>query len=259
DIISKLPQDIFHQVLSLLDTKDAVRTSFVSKKWETLWNSIPTLNFNSTDFRTLKSFKKFVNYVLSLRDNDCNVHTIRYHREGSTDKSLMNKVINYAVTHSVRYLKVSASDFPPFTPSRKFFKCQSLQNLALRNFRDVWFPVEASLFNSLTILNFKECTIVHNKNIRNYNPDECFDPFLGCVNLKFLCLQDCLFSGGKTLKLTLPKVVNLTIVRLIYESNNSTNNGEAKVELFAPKMTAFNFSSSSRALCFSKMDISSLE
>ncbi|GAV88729.1 F-box domain-containing protein, partial [Cephalotus follicularis] len=259
DIISKLPKDIFHQVLSRLDTKEAVRTSFVSKKWETLWNSIPILNFNSMDFRNLKSFKKFVNYVLSLRDDDCTVHAVSFHR-GSTDNGLMNKVIDYAVTHSVRHLNVSGSEFSLFTPSLftpspKFYNCQTLQNLALRNFRDVSLPMEASLFNSLTALHLKECTLVQNKDIRSYNPDECFDPFLGCVNLKFLCLHNSMFSGGKTLKLNLPQVVSLTIKGIMYYRSGS---GEAKVELFAPKLTSLSFTSCG-AFCFSKMDTSSLE
>ncbi|KAJ4980691.1 hypothetical protein NE237_031528 [Protea cynaroides] len=50
DRISYLPEPIVHHILSFLSTKDALRTSFLSKSWSNLWTSIPILDFDESRF-----------------------------------------------------------------------------------------------------------------------------------------------------------------------------------------------------------------
>ncbi|KAE7995435.1 hypothetical protein FH972_000229 [Carpinus fangiana] len=46
--LSNLPEEVLLHILSLLPTKDAARTSEVSKRWEYLWASMPNLVFDGS-------------------------------------------------------------------------------------------------------------------------------------------------------------------------------------------------------------------
>ncbi|KAJ4981559.1 hypothetical protein NE237_032396 [Protea cynaroides] len=50
DRISYLPEPILHHILSFLSTKDALKTSFLSKSWSNLWTSIRILDFDEFTF-----------------------------------------------------------------------------------------------------------------------------------------------------------------------------------------------------------------
>ncbi|MCL7032926.1 hypothetical protein MKW94_022987 [Papaver nudicaule] len=79
DHISNLPDDVLVQILSLVSTEQAYTTSFLSKRWKSLWTLIPTLDFDYASFcktfsvvfedqrkvRWLQGFLKFVNCVFA--------------------------------------------------------------------------------------------------------------------------------------------------------------------------------------------------
>ena len=78
DIISNmLPEPVITHILSFLPTKDAIRTSTLSKKWERRWTSITKLSLHdyqlSVDFtirfQRMKNFATFVNRALLLNDS----------------------------------------------------------------------------------------------------------------------------------------------------------------------------------------------
>ncbi|KAG5409330.1 hypothetical protein IGI04_005649 [Brassica rapa subsp. trilocularis] len=59
DAISQLPNDLTCQILSLLSTKEAVKTSVLSTRWRHLWLSLPCLELKSREFLDLKNFTSF--------------------------------------------------------------------------------------------------------------------------------------------------------------------------------------------------------
>jgi hypothetical protein len=71
DIISKLRDSIISHILSCLPTKDAVRTSVLSKRWIDCWTLINKVNIVEDDSVLLHSFKRkkscgnqhFINFV----------------------------------------------------------------------------------------------------------------------------------------------------------------------------------------------------
>ncbi|BAT93199.1 hypothetical protein VIGAN_07212500 [Vigna angularis var. angularis] len=54
DTMSKLPEPLISRILSFLPTKDAVRTSVLSKKWFFRWTFITRLDFDDTEFYSFK-------------------------------------------------------------------------------------------------------------------------------------------------------------------------------------------------------------
>ncbi|KAF3948204.1 hypothetical protein CMV_025770 [Castanea mollissima] len=46
-----LPEPIIHKILFLLNTKDAARTSVLSKTWQRAWTSFPRISFEELDFK----------------------------------------------------------------------------------------------------------------------------------------------------------------------------------------------------------------
>ncbi|KAJ0431823.1 putative F-box domain, leucine-rich repeat domain superfamily, F-box-like domain superfamily [Helianthus annuus] len=76
DRLSSLPDDLIHKILSFCSIKDAIGTSVLSSRWEYVWTSMPYLSFSSEDFDTLPAFSKFVNHVLSGRNNLTEVYSV---------------------------------------------------------------------------------------------------------------------------------------------------------------------------------------
>ncbi|KAI4333831.1 hypothetical protein L6164_018592 [Bauhinia variegata] len=62
DIISNLPEDIISRILSFIPTKDAVRTSVLSRSLVYMWTSVTNLYLD--DRAKNESFMKFVEGVL---------------------------------------------------------------------------------------------------------------------------------------------------------------------------------------------------
>ncbi|XP_078168779.1 FBD-associated F-box protein At5g60610-like [Carex rostrata] len=72
DRISDMPDSLLTQILSLLTTKEAVRTCILSKRWKDHWTSTDTLDFdfggrNFGDFDRENKFLRFINVVLNRR------------------------------------------------------------------------------------------------------------------------------------------------------------------------------------------------
>ncbi|AES66879.1 putative F-box domain-containing protein [Medicago truncatula] len=65
DLISNLPDHIIGYILFFLPTKEAVRTSVLSKKWIYLWKFITKLDFDDTKHFSLNKIRKkgFVDFV----------------------------------------------------------------------------------------------------------------------------------------------------------------------------------------------------
>lgn len=115
DLISQLPDDLLHQILLKLATKDSVKTSVLSTRWRYLWQRVPGLDLNDYDFR-YNGLKGFVNRFLGL-DKKSLIYQLKlvFHgRKYKTEGSSLNKWVNAVVTRGVQHLVVSAFVVGPF-------------------------------------------------------------------------------------------------------------------------------------------------
>ncbi|XP_026442179.1 F-box/FBD/LRR-repeat protein At1g16930-like [Papaver somniferum] len=94
DRISMLDNNTLNHILSLTDTKSAVRTSALSKKWVGLWKDQHKLEFYSSMFPTDLSFFAFVNKVLQDRNSAIKIDSIKVVYNGGS-ASFPDQVSNW--------------------------------------------------------------------------------------------------------------------------------------------------------------------
>ncbi|XP_074348922.1 uncharacterized protein LOC141687514 isoform X2 [Apium graveolens] len=110
DRISSLPDQLLHHILSFSDARLAVQTSVLSKRWKLTWTTLPFLNFASSSKHTdFTSDIKFIDKLLSRRNPDSDVLKLNlffFHFAPEVRTPLVDKFIDYAITHNVRNLNV---------------------------------------------------------------------------------------------------------------------------------------------------------
>ncbi|CAN8246081.1 unnamed protein product [Cochlearia groenlandica] len=137
DLISELPDPLLTQILSYLTTKDSIKTSVLSKKWELLWLTAPGLDLSVTDFPG-EVFSSFVNRFLKSSDRSSiqNIK-IKYYEYGSpriTPERFFEWICK-SVDHGVQHLVVEANWYPFFLSDYiplKIYKCNKLVSLNLK-------------------------------------------------------------------------------------------------------------------------------
>lgn len=67
DRITALPETVMDHILSLADTKTAVQTSVLSRKWRNRWINVHSLNFDCLSFKNYSDFRDFVLNVFNFR------------------------------------------------------------------------------------------------------------------------------------------------------------------------------------------------
>ncbi|XP_045797415.1 F-box/LRR-repeat protein At4g14103-like [Trifolium pratense] len=231
--LSDLPNCILIHILSFLNTKEAVRTCILSKRWEHIWKYIPTLILHYSDFSTLKSFDKFMYRVLSLRDDSVLPHTIDFDRSGGLKSGLLKKVAYYVLSHNVKLLRLRIDvkgDIGDILPC--ISSCQTLTSLKLSvspkgryNYGRTLFPKSLNL-TALTFLhlgNFAFCA----------GDDGLVEPFSAFNSLNSLIIDNCTVKDAQILCISSEKLVSLTM------RNHSFD--VYQIELSAPSLCTFSF------------------
>ncbi|KAM7462541.1 hypothetical protein LguiA_030662 [Lonicera macranthoides] len=226
DRLSELPDAILAHILSFLDTKYAVQTSSLSKRWINLWISVTNLNFHNSSFRKLTSFQRFVDHVLTRRDNSISLNSIVFNCNKTITLKCFEKVLICAKANGVKNLEVcmyciSRRSFffiPNYT-----FSGSPLRILKLKcpgYCREIKTPFCLAQVQSLSLDGF------------------LFDGlylFSKCPNLVELSIIGCDVKGSKKRIISAPQLERLNIALCINFSQIS------KIVLSSPKLTLFNF------------------
>ncbi|KAJ7946263.1 F-box/FBD/LRR-repeat protein family [Quillaja saponaria] len=105
DRIGNFPDEILQHILTLLPTRDAVRTSVLLKRWQYLWMSVTNIDISETDLPNMNEmrslFLNFVERVLVLRESS-DLRNFSLTCDVLTDVSQVSSWIYAAVRHHVR-------------------------------------------------------------------------------------------------------------------------------------------------------------
>ncbi|XP_059436980.1 F-box/LRR-repeat protein At3g58900-like [Corylus avellana] len=211
--LGNLPQEILRHILSFLPTKDAVRISLVSKRWEYLWASIPNLDFNVYRISRNKTrkrtplfertlFMNFVDRVLCLRDSS-DIKRFTLCCDVLHDASRVHTWISAAIKHNVQELHIDLENFKgEFSLPYCLFTSRTLTSLHLRM---------RCILNLPTTIWFSNLKILTIQNVRF--SDECLTQqfFSGLPVVEKLRLQYCRWGSLKVVRISAPNLNFLSI------------------------------------------------
>ncbi|KAJ4839755.1 hypothetical protein Tsubulata_044924 [Turnera subulata] len=247
DRLSSLPDDLILHILWLLnDTKSAVRTSALSKRWEDRWFSLAHLNFHSW-YRT-EDTPSFISFILAalkqrlLRIRNSPVTKLRvcgsFLLERADDGMLIiEHILRYAASLGVQHLVLQfvSISVPCVFPEN--YNLDSLKVLELGKF----YAFPQRFMSKLTVLNLQDCTF-------------CATVFSRCPSLTTLCINGGHpMAGEHAFSIQAPNLKTLTI------KNLDTSTLAPIVALHTPKLVSFSYHDVGKVIDFPVITLPSLE
>lgn len=204
DIISSLPENVLHHILSFLSTKDTIRTSILSTKWEYLWTSIANIDLKEKYHLHWKkdwSFLDFVERVLSLHDAS-DIKSLRIKSYELVNSSHVNSWISTSIRHNIEELNLSLPWEAQVVLPCCLFTCQSLVVLKLLMNGALKVP-SLIQFSNLKTLELSELTFSDDDSTQHL--------FSSRPVLQELALVNCSWENLKTIVICIPTLKRLTI------------------------------------------------
>ncbi|KAK3432011.1 hypothetical protein EUGRSUZ_E04094 [Eucalyptus grandis] len=232
-----LPDAILLQILSLLPTEDVVRTSVLSRRWEYLWTSIPSLVFREEykeNHRGRILFRNFVERALLLRglspmkvfSLSCVVDSEEYF---NGNESRVNTWITAAIGHNVQDLCLYLEFGHPCTAykiPRCIFRCGTLRELHLQMKHDLKLP------SIICLPNLKVLILVDVP----FGDDKSLEKLLSCPSLEKLSLENCKWDL-EVLEISAPNLLHLNIV----EYSSFSDIGSCQVRIHGTFIKSFDY------------------
>ncbi|CAI0375985.1 unnamed protein product [Linum tenue] len=266
--LSDFPDEILHYILSFLDTKSAVGTSILSRRWRCLWKDVLVLNFLPKSFCKLASFRKHVYRLLSLRSHRTPVRKVifdvRGYKRDETPGHItrtIEQIMRYAASHGgggLDHLSIIGEDqnlcFSYFDENitagnhRAPLKSMKLEGCTLWCIQcdDVGFKSCTTLgFKLLTTLELRECPL------SPYCPILPFDLIGDLPCLKYLKLIRCFIADPDCwLLISGPQLLDLEV---------EFTNHYRFYELIAPKLKSLRLWGEYIDEYLPKLDLPSLD
>ncbi|KAK2448678.1 F-box/RNI superfamily protein [Trifolium repens] len=211
DMISNLPEGILLHILSLLPTKDVVRTSVLATKWRHLWTYLSVFDFKFPCGRYVSKDRDqtSVNCLLDqvgrlLLNSNC-VERLCIQIYGITvdaDK-VCSLISSSASKHKVQYLKLSLDVLNDiFVLPHCFSAFESLNELCLQLQFTLCIPSDIC-FPSLKKLKVSEVTFANEQSVQQL--------FSGCPVLQELNLHNCYWENIELISVAISTLRKLII------------------------------------------------
>ncbi|KAI9157626.1 hypothetical protein LWI28_025473 [Acer negundo] len=233
DRLSSMSDTIIHHILSLMETKYAVRTCVLSKQWRNHWTNIHSLNFHHPSSSRWFAFKYFVVMVLQHRKS-FDLQKFKFICRVLASMEFVKAVFEYAQSHRLEELNTNAiGDCPPSVYGWKTLKTLKIY----KNLDDY------SQFETLTTWQISDWLPVQT---------DLFDDN-ECLNLNHLHLVECYLHSREVFTSNLPRLVTLTISDFTFCK---------KIKINAPRLKLLNWKGKSpcslnfrKCLALDKVDI----
>ncbi|XP_060198825.1 F-box protein At5g03100-like [Lycium barbarum] len=245
DRISHLPDALLVQILSLLPTRDAVKSCVVSKRWRYLWTSIYNFLFIDGNYNNVENFISFVDHVLThstcskIKKFQVDFH----HRDWEFDSKIsqwlgfaVEKKVEDVVLHSCLFAYNLSYELP-----LSMYTCSSLITLNLSCW--VFDKALTIAWNSLKSLKLDSTEL---------EDDYIVKLLSSCPALETMELSFC--EGCRRLEITSSNLKRLTLKNRLYFSFG----GDESLEIFAPHIQHLDISGDLGELKCRLVDVSSL-
>ncbi|PON46729.1 F-box domain containing protein [Trema orientale] len=151
DLLSELPEEVIHHIMYSLPTLEATRMSVLSKRFFSMWRSLPVIDFDLDQLRSHYSAKDLIDFVVRSLERRRNYGVLQRLRVSSVrgyddndDKSLLIKdmlesVINFAIRNKTEELDLDYSTtrkpfyLLPMPIKSLLFSSKCLKSLRLGN------------------------------------------------------------------------------------------------------------------------------
>ncbi|XP_071705204.1 F-box/LRR-repeat protein 25-like [Rutidosis leptorrhynchoides] len=280
DRLSSLPDDIINKILSYIETKDAIKTSILSSRWKNTWKSIPYLNFDTDDFDSLPKFTEYVTHVLSSRNNEIELSSVKLCFRGEISQAFVESIMNYAFSHNVQKMTIICSyvrkhiEFP-----LSLFISRSLKDLTLfecsisTTIKSSWdLPTLTTLHfgrvNFRNVIPFQDGESTSTEVSHAKADVEYGGLFSKCPNLKNITLTDCdIYVDDFTVfhsqlsNLSIKNGHSYSVVNVVapHLKDLSVVKFKGDVKISAPKLSSLTYESEYYTELYSAYGFSSLE
>ncbi|KAH7845151.1 hypothetical protein Vadar_026508 [Vaccinium darrowii] len=212
DIISSLPVNVLHHILSFLSTKDAIRTSILSTKWEYLWTSIANIDLKEERYPSRKkegwSFLDFVDRVLLLHDAS-DIKSLSIESCELVNSAHVSSWVSTSKRHNIEELNLCLPSEAQIVLPCCLFTCQSL--VVLKLWMNGALEVPSLIqFSNLKTLKLSELTFSDDNSTQHL--------FSSCPVLQEVALVNCRWENLKTIAICIPTLKRLTIENCYMES-----------------------------------------
>ncbi|KAK7280973.1 hypothetical protein RIF29_08581 [Crotalaria pallida] len=238
DIISKLPDSIIGYILSYLPTKYAVRTSVLSKEWESKWTHITNLSIeDAMSEQTRENRQRFVNFVNRVLQNlsSKKIHTFNLHlsrlfsRKENQCYSLPEWILS-TLNLEVENLCVEYITNKRYNLSISLLPCTSLVHLELNIYCNL-ILYSSNCFRNLKIMKLSKIRFVGDR-LSNQ------DVVLNFPALKLFYAKYCSWSNVKSIIIEAPL---LEKVSLVFQSEDNNEPWSPTFKVLSMNLKTFYY------------------
>ncbi|TVU26322.1 hypothetical protein EJB05_28861 [Eragrostis curvula] len=200
DLISSLPDFLLHNILGLLQTREAVQTCVLARRWRHLWKSMPVLRVSGDG--SIQSHRKFVDHLLLLRDrSNLEACMFQFDQHDWSDRDYVNLWMRHALLCHVQVLSVTVLGgggmikelrLDHWQLVSQYLTTLKLSGLCLHN----------------KFLDFSSCEA-----LKDLEMDECriYADKISSPTLRHLIIWDCMFVSDRRAHISAPSLISLQV------------------------------------------------
>lgn len=231
DFISKLPDDILHQILSSLPTKDLVSTSALSTRWRRVWTFFPVIDIDLDSVNEMHELRTgFLDLVERemLIPPNARVKKFRLNLSAPmADASDVMLWVDKVMEHKVEELDLALPAQTFYTLPDRLFSNNSLATMKLLMDGELTVPGSVC-FPRLKVLHLSKLKFSSVRSIQKL--------FSSCPVLEELALSYCDWDRINSISIHFPSLLSLSID---YDPVNVDDLPASEIKISAPNLLSF--------------------